>query len=78
MESNWRWNVSELGLYAGDVRLIARSLTNPALFISDNLADPTTGLVWSEPAAPGQLPSQLFAFPTFGTHFPYGALVEPD
>lgn len=78
MESDWRFNVWEDGLWGGDVRLSARTpiATNVRLIKSDSIPDfavfikgpvPPTG-IWTVDAVLIKL----------APNFPYGYPVEPD
>jgi len=65
LESNWRWNVFEVGYWNGGIRFVARDLT-PGF-------PPNAYIMWTElgtmqfrvTVAPGQLPVMFdFAFST--------------
>lgn len=84
MESNWRWNVWELGLaYAGGTgakSLAARLLPPFTGILTNNLNLFTTGR-GAIYFLPGEVfPDIYWANPAFGSlaNFPYGYPVEPD
>lgn len=77
MESNWRWNVWDLGLWGGPYTLIAR--LNAPTFYPTYLAQSTVPGFWFQfvITAPGQLPSNVIGVASFPS-FPGGYPVFPD
>lgn len=93
MESNWRWNVEELGYGYGPYylppfgyltwTLIANTIT-PVVW-DGNLWERVLQLDWGGIKWPvlgepifGDPSQQVFYPPGYGMSFPYGADVEPD
>jgi len=80
LESNWRWNVWDLGLVYTDVTLAARLvgvlpttyLTNERLGGGHNYVQQTVG-----PGTYWSVAGTLADAAGF-THFPYGHAVDPD
>lgn len=79
MESNWRFNVWDYGLWGSDYELVARSLELP-----DELAfgwGPIgpDGFRYLDISRPGEVPVVFQTAPrTPADRFPLGKLVEPD
>jgi len=80
VESNWRWNIPNLGMSHGDWQLCARFVESPPFTAwmvkrgNSNVPE-----VW-ETSGPDQLPVYAFSFPEepADVHFPWGYDVEPD
>lgn len=80
MESNWRWNVFELGMHRSDWQLAARWAVQPVPGLTFYVVKtPTTFEAWYVPA-PGQLPLFFWstAIPSGLGGFPYTWPVDPD
>jgi hypothetical protein len=80
LESNWRYNVADLGMSLSSWELAARVAGTPfSLWIVQVNNNPGNYEIWHVPA-PMQLPVHVatVAIPTTHPHFPYGAPVLPD
>lgn len=80
MESKWRFNVYDLGLSLGTVRLAARLLDDPTVVLAATTATDGRWIKLRESLSPnfGWQPF-TFGFPDPSTpNFPYGFEVEPD
>lgn len=79
MESNWRYNVWDVGMIYSGYELYARLVPPfpPGWAIVKTGVGPNGGLIVT--TAPGQLPEVITDF-TVGpaSRFPYGFPVEPD
>lgn len=80
MESKWRWNVADLGLWGTDVVLCARLLA----FADSFAAETPSGVHSGQWALVGRFPGSSYEimgyFPRPGPNpnFPYGLNVEAD
>lgn len=79
MESNWRFNVWDVGLWGGETTLFAREVVDPLFAVGQEVDADGNTFVCVYVAPPGEVPSVLFrraAAPW--ERFPYGGDVEPD
>jgi len=80
VESNWRWNVWECGMWGSDWLMCARVL-NPAPYYEVFVVNRGDGISWEYyTTGPGQIPSygSSVSPPPWAPHFPYGVAVHPD
>lgn len=80
MESNWRWNVADVGMSLSNWELAARFLDDPSLLLVSDPPLPANRLRLYVIPAPGQLPVAVgfWVRTPPGSRFPAGAAVEPD
>lgn len=80
MESKWRFNVHDFGMWGTSWRLAARLLAFPNTLVVANRAHPAPRYALFDVSDPDQLPvfvANLLVLQTAPT-FPYGNEVEPD
>jgi hypothetical protein len=77
LESNWRYDVYEEGLWGMNVALFAHGVSDINVGVSRNLLpSPFKGTLWVRPA-PGQLWVPVLGINPAG-NFPFGFEVTPD
>lgn len=81
MESNWRWNVAELGWSNAGFQLIARVVDpfGEVYYMGGRPVGEYNGLWLGFPDLSGWIPSwSLYSLHPAYRHFPYGWPVYPD
>jgi len=80
VESNWRWNVWEMGWSSSPIRLLARLNVTPDIAIGKWIGPlgPLVAYLNYVPILDEWILSAVQTLPFPGAHFPYGYDVEPD
>lgn len=80
MESNWRWNVFELGWHYGPFELMARvpGIGLQPTYVCKFIADVPVYQLLTLVAPPFTWSATNFPKPAAHPNFPYGVMVDPD